>query len=238
MLPSIKDKVIPRPGIISKKFTKCFVPNPSKEYFWNFLYQEIFKSVKSPIVDPKIDPYFGNFGFRFHPIELIPNYFHIGVDIMAEKGTKVCPVANGLFEYSGYEEVNGKYVMISHPQIQTEDGFTLFSLYLHLQNYNFHFNIIKKIFRKMGFYSLTKIPIKENDIIGEVGDTGNAKSIPHLHLQLEFRNKNGVIVAINPALALDLSFKENLTSKISDVKELKEFAENNQAISKWIKRRI
>ena len=57
----------------------------------------------------------------------------------------------GFLEYAGFGSINGNYVFLSHPEITTEDGFTMCSLYIHLKNYKVRFGAPKKMLRKISF---------------------------------------------------------------------------------------
>ena len=225
-LPAIKNKVIIRPGEALGRFNKCFVPNPIETDFWSDLHYRLAKMLQCPILEcgQKIDSFFGYFGERFHPVALKPKYFHIGIDIMADSGTKISSITDGILEYSGFSELNGNYVMISHPHIITQDEFILHSLYLHLEKFYLRFNIPQKIFREVGMKRFAVISVSSKDSIGEVGATGNVRDlVPHIHLQMEFRDKKGTIIAVNPALALGVGTKENLTASISSLEEFRKF---------------
>ena len=72
------------------------------------------------------------------------------------------------------------------------------------------------------------IPISLKDFIGEAGATGNVRGlVPHLHLQIEFRDKNGTIIAVDPILAFGIEKKENLTASISSLEEFWKFYKNH-----------
>lgn len=239
LLPSIYRKTILRPGFLPIEFDKCRTPNTEEKRFWNNFYDSLKNELQFPVKNStdKIDPYFGYFGYRFHPVNLMPNYFHIGLDIMTETGMKIYPIAKSVFEYSGFSKLNGNYILLSHPELKTEDGYILYSMYLHLQKSYFHFNALQKIIRGLGGRSLTNIEINIFTSLGEAGATGNIKGlVPHLHLQLELRNKNGSIVAIDPAKALGLESKVNLTRQIKTIEEFKKFYDQNkEKLLKWSK---
>lgn len=233
---TISDKVIKRPG--SKE--THFIPDPLFVDFWEGLYQELAdsKNLRCPIdiSSSRINPFFGYFGYRFHPMKFIPDYYHVGIDIDKEKGAKVFPTTNGIFEYSGYGNENGYYIMLSHPDYYTKDGFILNSLYLHLDKVNISFNNIEKILRTIGLIELTNKTVNLNQIIGISGDSGNSKDVfPHLHFQLEFRSKSqNKIILIDPAKALGLKTNENLTKDIQNFNEFKIFCEEHKTeLSNW-----
>lgn len=233
---TISDKVIKRPD--SKE--THFIPDPAFFDYWEDIYFELLnsKQLRFPLDNSssRINPFFGYFGFRFHPIKFKANYFHIGIDIDQEIGQKVYPVTKGIFEYSGYGQENGKYIMLSHPKYQTKDGFVMYSLYLHLESASLSFNYLEKFLRTAGLRKLTDKIINNNEAIGLSGDSGNSKNIfPHLHLQIEFRNKTqDKIILIDPAKALGIFTTENATKNIKDFKEFKTFYNNHKTeLSNW-----
>lgn len=239
-IPAIKDKTITRPGDVFGESGKCLVPALDQSEFWQKIYIDLSGELQYPILADrafKIDPFFGYFGERFHPVVLRPKYFHIGIDVMTDKGVKIQPVADGLLEYSGFSELNGNYVMMSHPRVVTQDGFTLYSLYLHLEKFYFRFNLLQKIFREIGMKRFAAIPVNSKDFIGEVGATGNIRGlVSHLHVQLEFRDFKGTVIAVDPALALGMAARKNLTASISSVEEFWRFAKINVSkLSPWSK---
>lgn len=234
---TISDKVIKRPD--SKE--THFIPDPAFSDFWEELYFELHNSKKNrfPFDNTlsRINPFFGYFGLRFHPIKFKADYFHIGIDIDQEIGQKIYPVLEGIFEYSGYGKENGNYIMLSHPDYQTKDGFIMHSLYLHLERATISFNYFEKFLRTAGLIKLTDKKVNLNQIIGFSGDSGNSKDIfPHLHLQIEFRNKSqDKIILVDPAKTLGLITGENATKNIKDFNEFKIFYSNNKSeLSNWL----
>ncbi|WP_185781233.1 M23 family metallopeptidase [Croceivirga lutea] len=84
---------------------------------------------------------------------------HKGIDIFAKKGTPVVAATYGIVVYTANSGKGGKSVMILGPKWR-------FHYYAHL-------NAIQTFPLK---------PIQQGEIIGTVGDTGNAKGKPpHLH---------------------------------------------------------
>lgn len=97
--------------------------------------------------------------------------FHEGIDVEAKLGTKVHVVLDGKVIKSGDDKVLGKYVQISH-------GGSLTTLYAQLEKVLVQENE----------------QVKEGDIIGQVGQTGAAKT-PHLHF--EVREKGELVDPYN-----------------------------------------
>lgn len=87
---------------------------------------------------------------------------HKGIDIFKAKGTNVVSATYGIVIYTADSGKGGKNIMILGPKWR-------FHYYAHL-------NEIK---------TFTLKPIKKNQVIGTVGDTGNAKGKPpHLHYSI------------------------------------------------------
>ena len=104
------------------------------------------------------------FGFRIHPITG-KRTFHNGVDIAAEKGTKVTAAADGQVITAEFREVYGNLVIIDH-----KNGYT--TRYGRLQSFT-----VKKGDR-----------IKKGEVIGFVGNTGQSTA-PHLHWEVRSEGK-------------------------------------------------
>lgn len=99
------------------------------------------------------------YGYRVHPISGNTT-FHYGVDMAASSGTKVTAAAAGTVAETGFGNINGNYVKISH-----EGGFL--TNYAHLS----------KISVKKGQ------SVKAGQQIGLVGSTGYSTG-PHLHFEV------------------------------------------------------
>lgn len=230
ILPSITQHLTLRPGQYGGT-KQHFIPNVSHTEFWGNFYEELaLRGLSLPCAqaDKSINPYFGYFGLRFHPTQGIPHYFHAGIDFDVPSKTPVFPVTDGVLEYSGFGIIDGKYVMLSHPEICTEDGFTLHSLYMHLRDTKVAFTPYQKMLREVSFNTYPRIGVPSEMVIGTVGQTGNTKGYPHLHLQLEFRNEKGDIVLIDPAQAFGIGAGENLSQGISNEKEYEKFLSIHQ----------
>ena len=215
LLPSIEDKTVSRPS-----GTTHHIPHPEYGEFWEAFYGFLHKnfSIGKPLnidnLSERVNPYFGFFGFRFQSTTGTPRYFHLGLDISAKARTEAHSIYDGLLEYSGFGHINGKYVFLSHPDIRTEDGFVMHTLYLHLRNTSVGFNTYEKMLRRISLNNYPNIRVSKGQKIGSVGSTGNAEGLhTHLHLQVEFRNEKGKIIVIDPARVLGIEPKENITSR-------------------------
>ncbi|MFT7557964.1 MAG: hypothetical protein ACI83D_000640 [Planctomycetota bacterium] len=233
-IPTIFDKAIPLPGGLQTK-NKYFIPSPEYSEFWDNFYQHIHKhhTFQFPISEAgdAVNPFFGYFGYRFHPLRHIPRSFHIGLDITCPSGSLVHPVADGVLEYSGYGMVNGNYVLLSHPNIVTEDGFTLHTIYMHMRNTCVGFTRYQKMLREISLHSYPVIAMADDTILGLAGDTGNPKGKhTHLYMQCELRDPKGRSVAIDPARVLGMLHQENLTQDTDSFDGLQELYREHKDI--------
>lgn len=231
-LPTILDKTIKRPGKDSGK-DKHLVPDSEYAEFWEAFYKTLRSHFEfsAPVLNfqEKINPYFGYFGFRFHPHTKEPKYFHLGLDVSDKSKTPVYPVLGGILEYSGFGIVNGNYVFLSHPEVTTEDGFKLYSIYMHLKSTSVKFSSYEKMLRQISFNHYPQIKIPKEKVIGLMGGSGNSEgSHVHLHLQLEFRDEKGNIVVINPCEVFGISSFKNLSADILTKEDFERFVEENK----------
>lgn len=112
---------------------------------------------------------------------------HEGVDLQAPRGTKIISIAPGVVSTVASDSVGGNNIVIQH-----SDGF---------KSYYAHMDYISDAAIKS--YQ-NKTPIT-NEVIGAVGNTGNAKNTsPHLHLQVW---RNGSL--IDPGTVINIP-KPNL----------------------------
>lgn len=100
------------------------------------------------------------FGFMWHPIDLIYKW-HNGQDYAAPEGTQVTPVCMGIIHSKGYDDVNGNFIRVLHPN-------GMVSGYAHLREMPDIPNGVK---------------VGAGDVIGIVGSTGKSTGA-HLHLTL------------------------------------------------------
>lgn len=202
-----------------------FVPREDEHEFWEVMYRTLAKSEQfaPPVknIQKKINPYFGFFGERWNPATRQPGNFHTGIDVEGRRKTNIYPISDGILEYSGYGVTSGKYVMLSHPEITTQDGFTLYSLYMHLRDTQVAFTSYQKMLREISLHSYPRIAVTKDTPIGTMGDSGQSKypkGYVHMHVQLEFRNKEGDVVFVDPAGVLGLPQTNNSTADIASEK--------------------
>ena len=228
ILPSILDKTVSRPGQYGGS-KRHLIPNANMHAFWESVYKKIHQSfipyVPFDGAEKLVNPCFGNFGVRYHPTKHIVEYFHAGLDFDGKIKTGINPILDGILEYSGFGLVNGNYVMLSHPNVKTEDGFVLYSLYMHLRDIKVKFSSYQKMLREVSFHTYPKIPISHTSPIGTLGQTGGTGEYPHLHLQLEFRNEAGDIIIVDPAGILGIQHSDNLSKTVNGKEEFNVFCE-------------
>ena len=121
--------------------------------------------VFTPAISPVQGKITSRFGYRDHPIlnegfSLSNPHFHKGLDIAAEKGTKVVSPAHGVVLASGYHSGTGNYIIINH-------GYELKTLYGHLDQ------VFVKAYQK----------VRRGETIATVGNTGRSTG-PHLHYEI------------------------------------------------------
>lgn len=212
-----------------------FVPDPKHSDFWDAIYEIIVQAelFQPPLrgMEKRINQYFGYFGMRAELSDRSKKTFHTGVDVEARKKTNVYAMADGVLEHAGYGVINGKYVMLSHPQITTEDGFTLRTLYMHLDSYKLKFSSYQKMLRQISLNAYPIINVKQKDIVGTVGKTGNSdypNEFTHVHIQAEFANKDGKTIHIDPLRLLSMSSHKNLTAEIQTEKQFTDIYVKNR----------
>jgi murein DD-endopeptidase MepM/ murein hydrolase activator NlpD len=91
---------------------------------------------------------------------------HRGIDISADKGTKIYAAESGWITYQGTKfRGYGKLVIVEHSK-------TWASFYAHLN----------------GFYAKEKTWVNKGDLIGYVGHTGRSRG-DHLHFEVRYKNR-------------------------------------------------
>lgn len=102
---------------------------------------------------------------------------HKGIDIFAPKGTAIVAVSDGIISYIGEQPKGGNCLWLT-----TEDGASFY--YAHLDRW------APGLFEGM--------EVRSGDLLGYVGNTGNAKTTPpHLHFAI---NENDEMVNPYPIL--------------------------------------
>ncbi|MBV9495738.1 MAG: M23 family metallopeptidase [Acidobacteria bacterium] len=102
---------------------------------------------------------------------------HTGIDIFARKGTEVVAVSDGIISYIGTQTKGGQCLWLT-----TENGASFY--YAHLDRW------------APGIYE--GMEVQSGDLLGYVGNTGNAKYTPsHLHFAV---NQNDEMVNPYPLL--------------------------------------
>jgi murein DD-endopeptidase MepM/ murein hydrolase activator NlpD len=222
----IADRVILRPGISDTK-NPPFIPNPEHQDYWRFIVEYITErtlfQIPVPNADYLLNPFFGSFGMCYNPSSVFPRSFHLGLDLATRHREAVKPIVGGVLEYSGYSLANGHYVMLSHPEITSEDGFILYSLYISLHSAAVGFTRYQKMLREISMRSYPEIMIGSDTVIGYVGESGDTAGLhTHMHIQTEFRHPDSRVIAMDPAQFLNLPADGNITTEITNANEFQE----------------
>jgi len=233
ILPPVHNYTYNRPGGYTGS-QKRLVPDLKKcSGAWKIFYDAFRKSgaLEAPVNDfrlNRVNPYFGYFGKRFHPSKLEP-YFHIGLDISGNTKNIISPVADGTLEYSGRGITNGNYVLLKHDNIQTEDGYVLYSMYAHMKDYKVGFTTRQKMLREISLHTHPEIHISKDTTIGTIGNSGNlADKDTHLHLQLELRRGKETPIVIDPIRAFGYKERINKTAGMRALKDFNELYKNEK----------
>lgn len=227
VLPPLIDKTKARPS--HPDFEETYLVPDTESYgdFWQHIYRFMRNlKLRSPVrrdIQNYINPLFGYFGYRVHPVTHTPRYFHVGVSLDLKRGRKIYPVLPGVLEYSGYGAVNGYYVLLSHPHIQTEDGYVLHSMYCHLKKPLVKFNSYQKMLREISLRSYPIVPIETKQLLGIASTTGVSRdNYPGLYLQFSFRKFDQKPIVIDPMRVYHESTQENESADIIDNEIIKE----------------
>lgn len=196
----------------------CLIPSEDYVQWWEQVYTMIRAyGISSPVKRNPfsyINPSHGFFGFRTHPVTNEENYFHTGIALEVKSGRKIFPVLPGILEYAGYGAVNGHYVLLSHPEIQTEDGYIMHSMYCHLKKPLVKFNSYQKMLRKISLGSHPLIPIDKSTLLGNASVSGLVHDQqPILYLQISFRKFGQPSIMIDPLQCYHKGVMENNSKK-------------------------
>jgi murein DD-endopeptidase MepM/ murein hydrolase activator NlpD len=137
---------------------------------------------------------------------------HMGVDLMAPQMTPVVAIADGTVVTTALGgKLSGTYVKIQH-----DDGF--FSLYIHLNNDDFGTDDGAGIGVRPGLKEGDHV--KAGEVIGWVGDSGNAETTPH-HLHFEIHLPSNEPFDPWPSVQAAMSKPpEGIASEASDVEQV------------------
>lgn len=162
--------------------------------FWEGVYDQLRElSPQQPVKEGEsilslISPEHGFFGFRTHPVTKEKKHFHLGIELAIGERKEIKPLFNGVLEYSGFGALSGNYVLLSHPNIQTEDGYVLHTLYCHMKRPLVKFSAHQKMLREISLGTYPIVPIEREKVIGLTGSSGKtAGTDPILYLQVDFR---------------------------------------------------
>ena len=226
-LPSFLDKIQPRPD--RPEFEEIYnIPNMELHGdFWKTIYKFLrgieFRSPVLRDIKNYINPQFGYFGQRVHPVTHETNYFHTGLSLDLKRDRKIYPIHPGVLEYSGYGAVNGYYILLSHPDIVTEDGYVLHTMYCHLKKPLIKFNSYQKMLREISLGSHPIIPIDVKTVLGTAATSGvSREQHPGLYLECSFRQFGETPIAIDPFRLYYVRAKKNTTADVIDTEVIAE----------------
>ena len=229
VIPPLKPYTQLRPG--RPRFEEpCLIPDEQHGDIWKRVYRELralkFRSPVVQKVQKYINPHFGFFGFRVHPVTQVLRYFHTGVFLDLKHNRKIYPVRSGLLEYAGYGAINGHYVLLSHPDIVTEDGYVFHTMYCHLKKPLVKFNSYQKMLREISLGSYPLVEIEKGTVLGTAASSGLSREHhPGVYIQFSFRRYNEIPIIINPLLCYQANNRVNTTEHIDSEKELEQIKE-------------
>lgn len=132
------------------------------------------------------------------------NNFHKGIDLISLTGNRnVRAIADGRVSFCGYDKSFGNYVSILHNDLKK-------SLYCHLKSFNVAHGQA----------------IKEGDLIGIEGNTGNSTGV-HLHLEIR-------VSPYRPSNHIDVAEYLGIVNKKGKVEKLKEEDDEMSVIKRLI----
>lgn len=106
-------------------------------------------------------PFTGEWPITQYYGEKVTSSFHTGIDYGCPLGTAILASADGVIRFTGYDKTGYGYCVIIEHDVSHA------TLYAHLSSLN---------------YSRTGISVKQGEIIGYSGSTGNSTG-PHLHFE-------------------------------------------------------
>lgn len=232
VLPSLEQYSKPRPN--RPKFEQDhLVPDFEKHpNFWENISRFLFAlSAFSPTKDPdlnSVNPVYGYFGNRMHPVTKEPHYYHLGIEIQTKGKQKIYPIMKGVLEYSGYGAINGYYVLLSHPNIQTEDGYVLHTMYCHLKKPEIRFSSYQKMLREISLGSYPIIDVPVDTVLGQAGNSGVSitEGEPSCYIQCDFRKLDHKPIVVDPLWLFSQEKMRNLSENIKNEEELKKILES------------
>lgn len=226
ILPSLLVHTKQRPN--RPQFEESYLIPDFKKYpeFWETIHSQLFNlSVYSPIkmdLENRINPHYGFFGNRIHPVTFEPGYYHLGIELYTDQKQLVYPLLKGDLEYSGYGAVNGYYVLLSHPHIQTADGYIFHTMYCHLKKPLVKFSSYQKMLREISLGSYPVVPVNADTILGQAGKTGVTSSDkPRLYIQCDFRKFDETPIVVDPAHFFSMETHQNTSRHSNDIEGFK-----------------
>jgi murein DD-endopeptidase MepM/ murein hydrolase activator NlpD len=143
---------------------------------------------------------------------------HEGIDIFAAKGTPVVAISDGVIEYTGNDDIGGKTITLQPDDYEWE------AYYAHLDVQ----------------YVSNGQRVKKGQLLGTVGNTGNARTTP-AHLHFGIYTDNGAVdplpyVKTSPKITSPVSAdKTQTTSRSQKPSSTKSTGTVNKQIEKEVK---
>ncbi|MAQ77305.1 hypothetical protein CL684_02155 [Candidatus Campbellbacteria bacterium] len=208
------------------------IPDEKYQDFWADIYNFLFAidmplPVRDKELDTCINEAYGYFGYRVHPVTKEAKYFHAGLSFDLSHEDAVYPLRDGILEYAGYGAANGHYILISHPDIVTEDGYVFHTMYCHLKKPLVSFSSYQKMLREISLASYPIIPVTTETKLGTASVSGLSRdNHPGLYLQCSFRKMDTPPIVIDPYRMYTNEIKENTTRDIISAKDIEKIYTN------------
>jgi hypothetical protein len=111
--------------------------------------------------------------------------------------------------------VNGYYVLLSHPDIVTEDGYVFHTMYCHLKKPFVKFNSYQKMLREISLGSHPIVLVDMDVCVGHASTSGvSREQYPGLYFECSFRKFDEIPIVIDP---LQLYYVRPVRNKTADI---------------------
>ena len=219
--PGLVEKTRPRPSRPHFEPSYLIPDTDTHGSFWSEVYTFLrsigFRSPVIRAIKQYINRDFGFFGLRVHPVTREPQYFHVCVSLDLKRNRKVYPIYPGVLEYSGYGAVNGYYVLLSHPDIVTDDGYVFHTMYCHLKKPLVKFSSYQKMLREISLGSHPIVPIGIDTCLGTAATSGLSRAdYPGMYFECSFRKFGETPIVVDPLKLYYPRAVTNRTATITD----------------------
>lgn len=202
------------------------IPDEIHGELWDEVYTFLFAlDILFPVPEKKIDKcvneQYGYFGYRVHPVTKEAKYFHAGISLDLSHEDSVYPVRDGVLEYAGYGAANGYYILLSHPDIVTEDGYVFHTMYCHLKKPLVTFSSYQKMLREISLGSYPVVSVSTKTKLGTASVSGLSRdNHPGLYLQCSFRKMDKPPIVVDPYRIYTNKIRTNTTAEIVNPKDI------------------